>query len=126
MQEKKIDRAFDLGTWLGRRQAFSVVAGRCSAADAQCVAHSGETIPIVPENASRLTAAIQDLCRQAETSEPASAPSIQKAERLLRTALKELERLHTTPLELGDRLRLQSVLGSGIDTLRSYASSVRT
>jgi hypothetical protein len=79
MQEKKIDRAFDLGTWLGRRQAFSVVAGRCSAADAQCVAHSGETIPIVPENASRLTAAIQDLCRQAETAEPAAGPSIQKA-----------------------------------------------
>jgi hypothetical protein len=196
MQDKKIDGAFDLGTWLGRRQAFSLVAGRCSAADAQClqnirdnklyralgmnweefcrqhagvrrsmadriirhleefgagyfalaavtgvtpedyrliagavseqgVAHGGETIPILPENAPRLTAAIQDLRRQAEPSEPAAGPSIQKAERLLRTALKELERLHTTPLEMGDRLRLQSVLGSGIDTLRSYASSVR-
>jgi len=27
----------ELGTWLGRRQAFSIVAGRCSAADAQCL-----------------------------------------------------------------------------------------
>jgi len=28
---------FDLGTWLGRRQAFSAIAGRCSAADAECL-----------------------------------------------------------------------------------------
>jgi hypothetical protein len=28
---------FDLGQWLGRRQAFSLVAGRCSAADADCI-----------------------------------------------------------------------------------------
>jgi hypothetical protein len=27
----------DLGTWLGRRQALSAVAGRCSAADAECL-----------------------------------------------------------------------------------------
>jgi hypothetical protein len=197
MQEKKIDRAFDLGTWLGRRQAFSIVAGRCSAADAQClqnirenklyralgmnwekfcrqhagvsrptadriirqleefgagyfalaavtgvtppeyrliagavseqgVSHGGETIPILPENAPRLTAAIEDLRRHAETPAPVAEQSIQKAERLLRTALKAFEHLHATPLELGDRLRLQSVLGSGIDTLRSYADSVRT
>jgi hypothetical protein len=28
---------FDLGTWLGRRQAFSMIAGRASAADAECL-----------------------------------------------------------------------------------------
>jgi biotin operon repressor len=28
---------FDLGTWLGRRQAFGMMAGRASAADAQCL-----------------------------------------------------------------------------------------
>ena len=28
---------FDLGTWLGRKQAFSAMAGRCSASDAQCL-----------------------------------------------------------------------------------------
>jgi hypothetical protein len=27
----------DLGIWLGRKQAFSAVAGRCSAADAECL-----------------------------------------------------------------------------------------
>jgi hypothetical protein len=30
-----IDEAFDVGTWVGRRQAFALVAGRCSAADAE-------------------------------------------------------------------------------------------
>ena len=29
------DEAFDLGTWVGRKQAFALVAGRCSAADAE-------------------------------------------------------------------------------------------
>src|SRR5215469_161885 len=28
---------FDLGTWMGRRQAFSIVAGRASAADVECL-----------------------------------------------------------------------------------------
>ena len=28
---------FNLGIWLGRKQAFSAVAGRCSAADAECL-----------------------------------------------------------------------------------------
>ncbi|MBS1859032.1 MAG: hypothetical protein JST11_26905 [Acidobacteria bacterium] len=31
------DRDFDLGTWLGRRQAFSLMAGRASAADVECL-----------------------------------------------------------------------------------------
>jgi len=35
MKEKKLEDAVEVGTWLGRRQAFSIVAGRCSAADAQ-------------------------------------------------------------------------------------------
>jgi len=30
-----IDEAFDVGTWVGRRQAFTLIAGRCSAADAE-------------------------------------------------------------------------------------------
>lgn len=35
--QQKQDDILDLGTWLGRRQAFSAIAGRCSAADAQCL-----------------------------------------------------------------------------------------
>src|SRR5437867_8930161 len=30
-------RDFDLGTWLGRRQAFSMIAGKASAADVECL-----------------------------------------------------------------------------------------
>ena len=33
----KMEDAFDLGTWIGRKQAFSELAGRCSAADAECL-----------------------------------------------------------------------------------------
>ena len=37
METNKMEDAVDLGTWLGRRQAFAAVAGRCSAADAECL-----------------------------------------------------------------------------------------
>ena len=32
-----MEDAVDLGTWMGRKQAFSLMAGRCSAADAECI-----------------------------------------------------------------------------------------
>jgi len=32
-----MENVFDVGTWLGRKQAFGVMAGRCSAADAECL-----------------------------------------------------------------------------------------
>ncbi|MGP8246240.1 MAG: hypothetical protein ACLQVN_17190 [Bryobacteraceae bacterium] len=37
MTEQKctIDEAFDVGTWVGRRQTFALLAGRCSAADVE-------------------------------------------------------------------------------------------
>ena len=31
MRDRKTDEAVDLGKWIGRRQAFALVAGRCSA-----------------------------------------------------------------------------------------------
>jgi hypothetical protein len=34
-QNSMIDEVFDVGTWVGRRQAFALIAGRCSAADAE-------------------------------------------------------------------------------------------
>jgi hypothetical protein len=36
-KDKQEEAILDLGKWLGRRQAFSLVAGRCSAADAKCL-----------------------------------------------------------------------------------------
>ena len=37
MSENKVEDALEIGRWLGRREAFSLVAGRCSAADAKCL-----------------------------------------------------------------------------------------
>jgi hypothetical protein len=37
MESKSIEEAVGLGTWLGRKQAFGAMAGRCSAADAECL-----------------------------------------------------------------------------------------
>jgi hypothetical protein len=37
MDKSKINDALGLGTWLGRKQAFGLLAGRCSAADAECL-----------------------------------------------------------------------------------------
>jgi hypothetical protein len=34
-QKPTIEEAFDVGNWVGRRQALALVAGRCSAADAE-------------------------------------------------------------------------------------------
>ncbi|HMD70796.1 MAG TPA: hypothetical protein VKF41_05600 [Bryobacteraceae bacterium] len=36
-EKKKLEEAMELGAWLGRKQAFSGMAGRCSAADAYCI-----------------------------------------------------------------------------------------
>jgi hypothetical protein len=37
MSENEFENVLEVGTWLGRRQAFSLIAGRCSAADAKCL-----------------------------------------------------------------------------------------
>lgn len=35
--ENHRDDVYELGTWIGRRQAFAALAGSCSAADAECL-----------------------------------------------------------------------------------------
>jgi len=37
MADKRMIQGVELGTWLGRREAFAQLAGRCSAADAECI-----------------------------------------------------------------------------------------
>ena len=37
MNDIKVDDMLELGLWLGRHQAFGVIANRCSAADAECL-----------------------------------------------------------------------------------------
>ncbi len=43
MIETKADGAYQLGAWAGRKQAFAEVAGRCSAADAECMRQARES-----------------------------------------------------------------------------------
>jgi hypothetical protein len=37
MEKNKMNDALDLGAWIGRKQAFALLAGKCSAADAECL-----------------------------------------------------------------------------------------
>ena len=37
MLDSKTDDIYQLGRWMGRKQAFASLAGRCSAADAECL-----------------------------------------------------------------------------------------
>src|SRR5436309_8120254 len=37
MKKVSTETTLNLGTWVGRRQAFSMMAGGCSAADAKCL-----------------------------------------------------------------------------------------
>jgi len=202
MSEKKLEDVLEVGVWLGRRQAFSIVAGRCSAADAQslrelreskkykelgltweecCKQHAGiarssaeliirnleefgpdyfvvaqvtgisandyrriqgsvrnhnliqggEEIPIQVENAQRLVTAVEALRREAGAHvEPADASaevarSLAKAERALRTALAELDKLRGLPLAVEERSRLQSVIDETTGTLKLIGLEVK-
>jgi hypothetical protein len=237
--------------WLGRRQAFALVAGRCSTADAECIRtirrekryralqmtwerfcverlgvarptadriirqleefgpefftlaqltrvtpeeyrrlrvavrghallHAGEEIPIEVENGPRLSAAIEELRRNAKadltasaepvdvteeqvpgnanlkigpsqtadleigasrrressptTREPAGDPTdtmtnaergISQAEQSLHAALTQLERLRGMQLDLGDRVRLHSLVGFGAHKFNLLQLAVR-
>lgn len=203
MKDKHQDEVVDLGTWIGRRQAFALVAGRCSAADAQCLRElresrryklagltweeackqhagicrsaadqiirnlnefgpdyfviaqvtgmsaieyrkisscvanhallcSGEEIPIAAENAPRLVAAVATLRREAAAAPAPSGEadagaerSFAKAERALRTAMAELDKLSDMPLDVDRRLRLQSVIDESTGTLKLIGLQVR-
>jgi len=196
MKDNNQDGGFELGKWIGRRQAFSLVAGRCSAAEAKCLRelreskkyklagltweqacqqrvgicrsaadqiirnleefgpdyfviaqvtgisaneyrrisgsvanhmllHAGEEIPIEIENAPRLIAAVDELRREAANAPPPpadvaaeSARSFTKAERALRTALAELDKLRLMPLDTGGRMRLQTTIGEAAGKLK--------
>jgi hypothetical protein len=203
MSENEFENALEIGTWLGRRQAFSLIAGRCSAADAKCLRelreskkykllgltweecckqragigrstadqiiqnleefgpdyfviaqvtgisaneyrrirgsvsnhallHASDEIPIEVENAPRLVAAVEALRREAAI---ASAPRLDataeasrclaKAERALRTAMTELDRLLGMPLELDARVRLQSAIGEASGKLQLLEIQVK-
>jgi hypothetical protein len=86
--------------------------------------HAGAEIPIEVENAPRLVAAVEALRREAavEIAPPADAAAeasrcLAKAERALRTALAELDKLRVMPLDMDARVRLRSAIGETADKL---------
>ncbi|SPF56146.1 conserved hypothetical protein [Candidatus Sulfopaludibacter sp. SbA4] len=181
-----IDDAFDVGTWVGRRQAFALVAGRCAAADGDvlyeirerklfltiektwedfCVkrvglsrsyvdriirqskelgpdysklscftritpaeyrliagavtedglAYGGEVIPLAPENAPKLTQAVEALHRDsippADPVDPVEQ-AFAKAEKAVKSAIAEFQRLQAMKLDDDGRLKLVIALES--------------
>ena len=43
------DASFELGQWLGRRQAFGLIAGKTAAADVECLRRTAMAICFAPE-----------------------------------------------------------------------------
>ena len=197
MDETQLDQpSFDLGTWLGRRQAFSLIASRCSVADIECLAeirekklyepwstwarfcteclgitdrwadtlirrlkslgpeffklnnftrikpadylrisgavtgeglsYEGKIIPLEAEHAAELAHAVEELRRE---SAPEAAPldpcerALANAEKALRAALAEFERLQTMSLDDDGRLRMVLAVESGRDHLERIRMS---
>jgi hypothetical protein len=197
-QENQTQDMFDLGAWLGRKQAFTLLAGRCSAATVVCLrkiregkryralgltweefcrqragvsrawadkviqqleqlgpawfelsavtritpdqfrqiadavtdeglTYAGDTIEIIPENAPMLSQAIEIL-----TSAPADEfvpeppdRTLARAERFMRSALADLERLAAMRLDIADQEKLSSTLSAARNTLERISLSVR-
>ncbi|MGO9894293.1 MAG: hypothetical protein ACLPX8_08795 [Bryobacteraceae bacterium] len=198
-QKSTLDEGFDVGTWVGRRQAFALVAGRCSAAEAEilleirekklfrtmeptwedfCVkrlgitrgyvdrvirqfralgpnlsklscftpirpaeyrliaeaitedglCYGGEVIALEPENAPKLAEAVEALRRD---STPEAGPSdlaeesLARAEKAMKAAVTELQRLQTMTLDDARRLRLLIAVASCRDQLDLIHLSAR-
>ena len=95
------------------------------------LSYAGEPIEIIPENAPMLAQAIEILtsgtagaefvASEAETPERTFA----RAERSLRSALADLERLATMRLDIGDQEKLSSTLAAARDTLERISASVK-
>jgi hypothetical protein len=189
----------DLGAWLGRKQAFTLIAGRCSAATVVCLrkiregkryralgltweefcrqragisrawadkviqqleqlgpayfelssvtritpdqfrqiadavtdeglSYAGEPIEIIPENALLLAQAIEILTAGHTADEFVADPpdrTLARAERSMRSALADLERLAAMPLDTGDQEKLSITLCAARATLERISSSVK-
>jgi hypothetical protein len=94
--------------------------------------HAGEEIPVTVENAPRLITAVDVLRREAEKAPapPAgtaaeAALQFAKAERAMRSALAELDKLRVMPLDIGGRMRLQSFIGEAAGKLKLLDMQVK-
>ena len=93
---------------------------------------AGEEIPIRVENAQQLVTAVETLRREAAlASTPPAVPPTQtdrsfvKAERALRTAITELDKLSSLPLDAAGRERLRGVIDETTGTLKMIAWQVK-
>ena len=194
-----MEDAFDVGAWVGRRQAFALVAGRCSAADAEilfevrekklfrtieptweefCVKRLGmtrsyvdriirqfkelgpnysklssftrikpaeyrliaaavtedglcygdEVIALEPENAPKLAEAVEalrgDAIQETDPVDPAEQ-AFAKAERAMKSAVAEFQRLHAMQLDYEGRSKLLIALESGRNRLSLIHGAAR-
>jgi hypothetical protein len=180
--------SLELGTWMGRRQAFGMVAGKCSAADVEClrvirdkkmyrsmgldwrefcdhhtgissryadqlirqlkelgpayfrlgevmrispknfrliasavsesaVEFQGESIPIHPENITRLREAVEEMQKQAGDAKPRKRSSLESAERQLHRCFDSIEARLAAKPDFAECQRINSVLSAGADRL---------
>jgi DNA-binding SARP family transcriptional activator len=107
MEQNNTEDMFDLGAWLGRKQAFTLIAGRCSAATVVCLRKIREG-----KRYRALGLTWEQFCRQ-------------RAERSLRSALADLERLAATRLDTIDQQKLSITLAAARDSLDRISLSVR-
>ena len=198
MEDNKTEDMFDLGAWLGRKQAFTLIAGRCSAATVVCLrkiregkryralgltweefcrqragisrafadkviqqleqlgpawfelssvtritpdqfrqiadavteeglSYAGKAIEIIPENAPMLAQAIEILTSAHTTDEfvpETPQRTFARAERSLRSALADFERLAAMRLDIGDQEKLSITLVAAQNTLHRISGSV--
>ena len=199
MEENQTQDVFDLGAWLGRKQAFTLLAGRCSAATVVCLrkiregkryralgltweefcrqragvsrawadkviqqleqlgpayferssvtritpdqfrqiadavtdeglSYAGNAIEIIPENAPMLAQAIEILTSAPTVDEFLPEPpdrTLARAERSMRSALANLERLAAMRLDTADQEKLSITLSATRNTLERISLSVR-
>jgi hypothetical protein len=189
----------DLGAWLGRKQAFTLIAGRCSAATVVCLrkiregkryrtlgltweqfcrqragvsrawadkviqqleqlgpawfelssvtritpdqfrliadavtgeglSYADEPIEIIPENAPMLAQAIEILTASHTTDEfipETPEQTFARAERSLRSAVADLERLAAMRLDIADQEKLSITLVAAQNTFHRISASVK-
>lgn len=82
--------------------------------------HCGEkVIPLLPENAERLAAAVAELRAAApHPEEPSTDLNFQRLERKAGRLVEEIRTLYLNTIDAGDRLRLVAILGAAHDRLK--------
>lgn len=108
-QTKTTQDVFDLGTRVGRKQALGLIAGRCTAAELECLAEVYESKVYLAVESTWEAYCTNRLGISRRTAERALA----KAEESLQAAINEFSRLQTMDLDDDFRLRFAMVVETG-------------